>query len=324
MRSFAIATFLIAAAGCVGGDALHDASPNTSLDSGPKLRLDASANPAADAGLKPSPDANIDAALDAASDAAAFGCRNALPLQCGDRRIHSTTTHGLANEFSTYGCTQRAETGRETIYAFSSNASCRVSVRLSELQTDLDLFVLDACDVFMCTQSSSTPLDLQKGERVSFDAHAGSRHAIVVDGYSGSVGSYALEVSCLCGTASSSFSDGAWQLQVDRHWNGDLAGVLFPEMALDEDDYEPVADAAPYDMLVSDGWHFVSIGTAPSLGELSAGATSTLHYELTKGTFAGGRFLVWVTPNGLEAELTIYGSGVPIISSERGRLIRKP
>jgi hypothetical protein len=177
--------------------------------------------------------------------------------------------------------------------------------------------------VFACTQASSTPLDLQQGERVSFDARAGSRHALVVDGYSGSAGSYALEVSCLCGAASSSFSDGAWQLQVDRHWKGDLADVL-PEMALDERNYEPVADAAPYDMLVSDGWHLVSIGTAPWLGELSAGASSTLHYELTKGTFAGGRFLVWVTPSGLEAELTIYGSGVPIISSERGRLIRKP
>jgi hypothetical protein len=185
MRSFAIATCLIVAVGCERGDALHDASPNASLDSGPKLRLDASSNPAADAGLKLSTDASIAAASDAG------------------------------------------------------------------------------------------------------------------------------------------FSDGAWQLQVDRHWNRDLPGV-FPEMALDEDNYEPVTGATSYDVLVSDGWHSVSIGTAAWLGELSAGASSTLHYELTKGTFAGGRFLVWVTPNGLEAELTIYGSGVPIISSERGRLIRKP
>jgi hypothetical protein len=43
-------------------------------------------------------------------------------------------------------------------------------------------------------------------------------------------------------------------------------------------------------------------------------------YELDEGTFAGGRFIVWIIDNSFEAELTIYGSGVPIVKSERGYL----
>jgi hypothetical protein len=42
---------------------------------------------------------------------------------------------------------------------------------------------------------------------------------------------------------------------------------------------------------------------------------------LTKNLFAGGRFVVWSSDGGFEAEYTVYGSGVPIISSERGPLV---
>jgi len=44
--------------------------------------------------------------------------------------------------------------------------------------------------------------------------------------------------------------------------------------------------------------------------------------NITKDTFAGGRFVVWAADVGLQAELTIYGSGVPIVSSERGPLVK--
>jgi hypothetical protein len=33
--------------------------------------------------------------------------------------------------------------------------------------------------------------------------------------------------------------------------------------------------------------------------------------------------LIWSTPGGLQAEITLYGSGVPIALSERGRLVRR-
>ena len=46
-------------------------------------------------------------------------------------------------------------------------------------------------------------------------------------------------------------------------------------------------------------------------------------YELDEGVFAGGRFVVWINNDSFEAELTIYGSGVPIIKSERGYLYHR-
>jgi hypothetical protein len=51
--------------------------------------------------------------------------------------------------------------------------------------------------------------------------------------------------------------------------------------------------------------------------------TELLLYNLNEGTFAGGRFVVWSGKNGLQGELTIYGSGVYIISSERGSISRQ-
>jgi hypothetical protein len=43
-----------------------------------------------------------------------------------------------------------------------------------------------------------------------------------------------------------------------------------------------------------------------------------LIYSLVAGVFAGGRIVVWREAGGIQAELTIYGSGVPVVRSERG------
>jgi hypothetical protein len=42
-------------------------------------------------------------------------------------------------------------------------------------------------------------------------------------------------------------------------------------------------------------------------------------FTLESGVFAGGRLVL----RGARAELTIYGSGVPIVSSDRGALVRR-
>ena len=47
-------------------------------------------------------------------------------------------------------------------------------------------------------------------------------------------------------------------------------------------------------------------------------------YDLDEGTFAGGRFVVWAGEKGLQAELTIFGSAVPLRYGGRGALTRKP
>jgi len=207
------------------------------------------------------------------------------------------------------------------VYSFRSREACRVTLRLAELQTDLDLLLLDACDQGSCTAASSTPLDIQGVETLSFDAEAGSTQLAVVDGYDGASGHYALQVDCLCGAAAAAFADGAWVLEVDRRWSGQAADVQLPGDRLDDSDYEAVADGPRHSLLVSHGWSSVAIGDTPMLGELTPSRHGDLRYDLADGTFAGGRFVVWVGETGLQAELTLYGAGVPIVSSERGPLL---
>jgi hypothetical protein len=134
-------------------------------------------------------------------------------LRCADRLAHSTTVQGRPNTWGGYNCTARADSGRETLYAFRSDQDCQVEVRLVDLTTDLDLFLLD-CDPTLCGSCSwspegfavpeicvSTPLDLQErqgGEMFAFDALAGQVHGVVVDGYAQSEGTYTIEVDCVC------------------------------------------------------------------------------------------------------------------------------
>jgi len=125
------------------------------------------------------------------------------------------------------------------------------------------------------------------------------------------------------------FVDGAWELRVDRAWPS-TGG--HPSVQLVENDYRPVSGGPTYPILVSDRGSKVTIGKAPEaslmlhfpLAGSRTSATRPIGYALNEGTFAGGRFLVWSGERTLQAELTIYGSGVPIVSSERGSLARRP
>jgi hypothetical protein len=121
-----------------------------------------------------------------------------MPLRCGDQLSHSTLIQGRPNQWSGYGCTQRLESGPEVLYAFQANARYEVTVRLTNLQVDIDLLLLDACDSWVCMAASSTPLDLQHGaEAITFQAQAGRAYSLAVDGYDGASGEYTIAVDCV-------------------------------------------------------------------------------------------------------------------------------
>ena len=115
-------------------------------------------------------------------------------------------------------------------------------------------------------------------------------------------------------------TDGVWEFRVDRTWNGQSGGRRFPSDPLTEADYMPVSDGPEYTVVVSDSASRVSIGDTPMEGQVGASVDDRVTYDLTDGTFAGGRFVAWEGDLGLQAELTIYGSGLPIVASERGDL----
>ncbi|WP_437899482.1 hypothetical protein [Sorangium sp. So ce124] len=132
-------------------------------------------------------------------DGAADPCGGALPITCGDRLNHSTTSQGRANVWTGYGRTARAESGRETVYAFSSTTECMVIAKLENLATDLDLLLLSACDPIRSNEmASSTPQDLQTVETVSWTSAPGQTSYLVVDGYAGAEGSYTISIDCTC------------------------------------------------------------------------------------------------------------------------------
>lgn len=55
-------------------------------------------------------------------------------------------------------------------------------------------------------------------------------------------------------------------------------------------------------------------------GELGKANDTRRVYELRKGLFAGGRLIIQKTKTGIISTFTEFGSGVPVISSERGEI----
>jgi hypothetical protein len=122
------------------------------------------------------------------------------------------------------------------------------------------------------------------------------------------------------------FADGKWVLRVDRAILVERLGVHRHSEEVDESEYRPMTKASTYPILVSDHGARVEIqgrkrtAVHPPMKGLRSSPTEPVVYKLDDGTFSGGRLVVWSGKNGLQGELTIYGSGVRIMSSERGTI----
>jgi hypothetical protein len=119
--------------------------------------------------------------------------------------------------------------------------------------------------------------------------------------------------------------DGVWELRIDRSGGSDDPEEAFN--FLPEAYYHPIEDGHVYRVLVSEQGARVSIeGTWAAAQIVVKGErTSTTDGRTLYGLndlAGGGRFVVWRAAEGLQGEFTVYGSGMPILSSERGALIR--
>ena len=108
--------------------------------------------------------------------------------------------------------------------------------------------------------------------------------------------------------------------RVDRVWdraeqprlpNDDLPDTAYRSFG------EEVSSSKHWEVMV-DGEEVVLVcGKTRLRGRESSNVFNERRFDLTEGALAGGRFVL----RGEDAELTLFGSGVPLLSSERGKLI---
>jgi hypothetical protein len=110
-------------------------------------------------------------------------------------------------------------------------------------------------------------------------------------------------------------------LTIDRVANG--PDVQFPGDSLRDSDFTATDEDIHYEVTFSENGRIITIETIVKDtvgGERVNDGEASKRYALDEGLFAGGRFIVWISNGSFEAEYTVYGSGVPIIRSERGKL----
>jgi hypothetical protein len=118
-----------------------------------------------------------------------------------------------------------------------------------------------------------------------------------------------------------------FSLVVSKRWTRASGGPLAHD-EVPEQSYKP-ATGIEYQVVLRNGGTTVAI-RGPGLdcsGSLAKSDGGVMTFTLDQGLFAGGRFVmsaaVDVDAQDRAAELTVYGSGVPIVSSDRGVLVAR-
>lgn len=119
----------------------------------------------------------------------ALDCSAALPLACG-QAVDSTTV-GLPNRLSEYGCAPYEESGGEVVYRLDIAATTEVDLELGGLAADLDLFLLAGCDGATCA-GASTGVSVERLRRCL----APGTYFVVVDGFAGAASPFHLSLAC--------------------------------------------------------------------------------------------------------------------------------
>lgn len=124
-------------------------------------------------------------------------CLPAGALVCGETRTGANDDPLSTSETWQYGCSDYTYSGPEMSWTFSTTLNEPVTLNLTGLGADLDLYVVDsvACDGTGCVASSVSP-DTES-EVLTFDAVAGEAYVVVLDGYQGAVSDFSLQVGCV-------------------------------------------------------------------------------------------------------------------------------
>ncbi|MCA9570089.1 MAG: matrixin family metalloprotease, partial [Myxococcales bacterium] len=153
------------------------------------------------------------------------------PLTCGQSTVGSN--FGFVNDVQAWGCVGWQTTGPEAVYELTPPEDSTVSLRLSGLARDLDLFVSEkvagGCSEDACLAFSGNEND--DDESLTFEAVGGTTYMVVVDGFSGNTSDFELDVRC---TANGGPEDTGTPIDTCgcRTGSGPGGGVLFGLLAL--------------------------------------------------------------------------------------------
>jgi murein DD-endopeptidase MepM/ murein hydrolase activator NlpD len=126
-------------------------------------------------------------------------CAQVATLSCGQTLVSANNAGGATTTHSVYGCGPASSSGPEIAYAFSTPVGESVTLGLTGVGADLDLFLLGsaACDGSGAVTCSTNP-DASE-EWITFDAAAGATYTVVIDGWGGSVSGFSLTALCTGG-----------------------------------------------------------------------------------------------------------------------------
>lgn len=123
-------------------------------------------------------------------------CSNVQPLECGVPYLGNNTNGN--DDVVIYWCPDQNvlnvdNNGPEIVHSFTTTTNDTVTISLTGLTGDLELFLLETCDRNDCIWSSQNP-GLNNEEITRF-LPAGTYY-VVVDGYNGATSNYTLTVDC--------------------------------------------------------------------------------------------------------------------------------
>ena len=118
-------------------------------------------------------------------------CTDAWGLGVGEYDDWYTTGPGSTDSIDSYPISGWDESGREYIYRFSTPAASIITVVLSDMTADLDIFVLDGGQTGECNSLNA----IAAGDMsTSFIALSNHVYYLVVDGFQGAEGDYTISV----------------------------------------------------------------------------------------------------------------------------------
>ena len=122
-------------------------------------------------------------------------CSNAIPVTCGNSYGGNNGTGGYNYPHYTYNGQTTAESGPEVVYKITIAANTSLTLKLTNLYGDLDLFLLGSCN----GNNAVIALSGNNGannESLTVNNLPAGTYYIVVDGWNGCISNYLLTVLC--------------------------------------------------------------------------------------------------------------------------------